>query len=295
LWSALLLTLWANLHASFPLAAVIGGCLALDALIAAQWKTLRQWLIFAAACLVAVCLNLNGIAGILQPFHVARLESLSFIAEWLPSTPRFTPQFYGMLLLVLGLLLWRGVRIPVGRLLLLLGLLPLAFMQVRHQSWFAIVAAVVIPPLLGSGAKPAGRVAPLALAAVPLLLIRALIPLTPPETDANPQRLLAAIPPELRRQPVFNEYGFGGPLILAGVRPYIDGRSELYGDAFMTDYMAIADGDMGRFDRAVKRYGIRWAVLPTQGTSRLRDTLGRSPGWKRIYADKVGVIHVRRD
>src|SRR5262245_25680208 len=56
-WAALLLVAWTNVHGSFPLATVIGGCLALDALIAAQRKTLKAWLGFAGLCLVAVCLN----------------------------------------------------------------------------------------------------------------------------------------------------------------------------------------------------------------------------------------------
>src|SRR4029079_18992028 len=120
----------------FPMAAIVGGFLALDALIAAQWKTLRQWLVFAAVCLVAICVQVNGVAGILQPFRVANLKTLHLIAEWLPTTTNNSPQFYGALLLVLGILLWRGVRIPIGRLLLLLTMLMLAFMQLRHQSWF---------------------------------------------------------------------------------------------------------------------------------------------------------------
>jgi hypothetical protein len=211
----------------------------------------------------------------------------------MPSSPQFTPNFYCVLLPVLGLMLWRGVRVPVGRLLLLLALLGLAFTQVRHQSWFAIVAAVLLPPLFGTKPQPALKLAPLALAAVPLLLIRALWPLTPPETDANPRHLIAAIPPELRGQPVFNEYTFGGPLILAGIKPYIDGRSELYGDDFMNDYTEIAKGDWGRFNRAVKRYNIRWTILP-QGEFKLREELDHSPEWRRIYADKVGVIYVRK-
>ena len=294
LWAALLLTLWANLHGSFPIAAIIGAGLALDSLIAAKWKTLRDWLLFAAVCLVAVCLNANGLAGVLQPFHVANLKTLHLIAEWQPSTPRFTPQFYGVMLGAIGLLLWRGVRVPVGRLVLLLALLALAFMQVRHQSWFIIVAAALVPPLFGGRPQPQVRLAPLALAAVALLAVRALWPLTPPETDSNPRSLLAAIPPELKSQPVLNEYSFGGPLILAGIRPYIDGRSELYGDDFLTDYVEIADGDMARFDRAVRRYGIRWTILPAD-KSKLREQLDKSNGWRRIYADKVGVIHIRQN
>ena len=292
LWSALLLTLWANLHGSFPLAAVIGGFLALDALIAAKWKNLREWLVFAGACLAAVCLQVNGIDGILQPFRIANLKSLHLITEWLPSSIKNTPQFFGVLLLVLGILLWRGVRIPVGRLLLLLAMLGLAFFQVRHQSWFAIVAAVVLPPLLGRKIEAKGSGLPILAAAVPLLLARTLIPINPPESVANPGALFAHIPPELKSQPVFNEYGFGGPLILAGIKPYIDGRSEMYGDDFMTDYTEIADGDTERFQRAVKRYGIRWAIVPVE--FKFREKLDHLPGWRRIYADKVGVIFVRQ-
>jgi hypothetical protein len=293
LWSALLLTLWANLHGSFPMAAIVGGFLALDALIAAEWKTLRQWLIFAGACLIAICLQLNGIDGILQPFRIAQLKTLHLITEWLPSTTKNTPQFFGALLLVLGIMLWRGVKVPVGRLLLLLAMLLLAFFQIRHQALLAIVAAVLIPPLLGKKTEAKGNAVPILVAAIPLLLARALWPLTPPESVSNPRGLLAHVPAELRSQPVFNEYSFGGPLILAGIRPYIDGRSEMYGDDFMLDYTAIADGDMDRFDRDVKRYGIRWAILPVE--FKLREKLEKTPGWRRIYADKVGVILVRTE
>ena len=293
LWSALLLTLWANVHGSFPMAAVIGGFLALDALIAAEWKTLRQWLVFAGVCLVAICLQVNGIEGILQPFRVAQLKTLHLIAEWLPTTTKNTPQFFGALLIVLGIMMWRGVRVPIGRLLLLLTMLFLAFSQLRHQSWLAIVAAVLLPPLLGKKAEAKGKSLPILAAAIPLLLARAMWPLSPPESVSNPRSLLAHVPPELRSQPVFNEYSFGGPLILAGIRPYIDGRSEMYGDNFMVDYTAIADGDMARFDRAVKRYGIRWAILPQE--FKVKTILEHSPEWRRIYADKVGVILVRTE
>jgi len=294
LWATLLLTVWTNIHGSFPLAAAIGAALALDALIKAEWKTLREWLVFAGASLVAVCLNANGPAGLLQPFHVAGLETLHLIDEWQPSTLGRTPIFYCVLFAGLGALLWRGARVPLGRLVLLLAMLGLAFSQMRHQSWFVIVAAVLVPPLLGTRAEPVGRLALLALAGLPLVAIRALLPLTPPESVASPCQLLAAVPPELKGQPVFNEYSFGGPLILAGIRPYIDGRSEMYGDAFVRDYVAIGNGDWARFNRAVDRYHIRWTILPA-GNSRLHRELDASGKWRRIYADRVGVIHVRRD
>jgi hypothetical protein len=187
-------------------------------------------------------------------------------------------------------MLWAGTRVPLGRLAVLLAMLLLAFTQVRHQSWFAIVGAVLVPPLFATKAVPARRLLPLGLAAVAAVAVRLALPATPPDNVANPRALIAAVPAALRAQPVFNEYSFGGPLILAGIRPYVDGRSELYGDAFMNDYVAILGGDLARFDRAAARYNIRWAMLPANST--LAALLVKS-GWRRVYADKVGVILAR--
>jgi hypothetical protein len=291
-WSLVLPLLWTNIHASFPLAVVIAGAIALDAMIEAQWKNWRQWAAFIAGTVVAVLLNANGLPGILQPFHVTRLAMLPSIVEWQASTPSMTPEFYAVLLIALGAILWRGVRLPVGRVLLLLFLLGLAFSEVRHQSWLIIVAALVVPPAFRSGGSMTERVPPYLLAAFALLIARAALPLMPNESPANPGRLLAAVPPQLRSQPVFNGYSLGGPLILAGIRPYIDGRADMYGDSFFADYKEITDGDMDRFNRAVKRYDLRWTILPYDNAALIRQ-LDSSRSWRRLYSDKVGVIHMR--
>jgi hypothetical protein len=216
------------------------------------------------------------------------------VQEWQPSSLQGTPQFYAVLGIVLLALLYKGVRIPIGRLVLLLLLAGMAFNEVRHQSWFIIVAACVIPPPLGTQAAPASTPRRLAYSAIPLLLIaRTLLPFVPPENGANPRNVIAAVPASLRGEPVFNGYTFGGPLILAGIRPYIDGRADMYGDAFVLDYSRITDGDMGRFNAVVQQHGIRWTMLPARSV--LAHALDRSPQWKRVYADRVGVIHVRQD
>ena len=292
LWWTLILVVWTNLHASFPLAAPIGAAIAFDSLMAVKWKTLREWVIFALVSLVAICANANGIAGIVQPFHVSGFEMLTVIGEWSPTTTHNTPEFFVVLLAGLGLLFWRGVRIPLGRLALLLVTLGLAFVHMRHQSSFIILAACIVPPLIPSRKSGKSVPVPLLLAALPMLAGRALLPLTPPEGPANPRQLIAAVPAEVRNQPVFNGYTFGGPLILAGIRPYIDGRAEMYGDAFVMDYTKALKGDFAAFNRAVDRYGIRWTILPTNDV--LTQQVESSGQWRRIYADKVGVIDVRK-
>jgi hypothetical protein len=219
---------------------------------------------------------------------------LPYIGEWHASATTNTPFFFGVLLFGLGGLLWAGVRVPVGRLLLLLVLLALAFAHVRHQSTFIIVTCCILPPLCRTSVRWTPTPIWLSAAAVPFLAFRLIVPVTPPESAANPRGLIAAIPPSLRSRPVFNDYTFGGPLILAGIKPYIDGRAEIYGDAFIIDYSNIAEGDLGAFDRAVRRYGIRWVILQ-RNQDRLLNALESSGKWRRIYTDPIGSIDVRQD
>ncbi len=296
LWLALLMLAWANLHGSFVLGFLILGAVALDALVAGQWRRrlLFGWLNLALAALVLALLNANGLTGFLHPFRVIGLENLAFIDEWQPSTPRFTPFFFVILLGTLGALLVRGVRLTIGEALLLLVLTAMALTQVRHQSWLAIVALLILVPRLAPGRTGAGAptIPKAALAAAAILIASSLLPPLPVESQGNPRTLLAHIPAGLRDKPVLNGYSFGGPLILAGIPPYIDGRSEMYGDAFVADYFAMMRGDRARFDRAVTDHGIAWTMLPP-GTG-LVAVLDASPGWRRVYADRIGVIHVRR-
>jgi hypothetical protein len=292
LWCALIMVIWTNLHGSFPLGILIAGGFALDAMIKSHWKLLPQWSTFVAASILCALLNANGLPGLLQPFHIAGLEMLPRIQEWQPSTPAMTPQFYVALTCGLGLLLWFGVKVSLGRLLLLLGMLGLAFIQLRHQSWFVIVAAASLPPLFGGRGWDKHRVWPVMLMAIPFLALRLAIPLTPVESPANPSQLLSALPKDLRSKPVMNGYTFGGPMILAGIKPYIDGRAEIYGDAFFADYTKIIDGDFARFDRAVRRYGIQWTILPHSDGKLIRE-LDSSPDWQRFASTKAGVVHVR--
>ena len=292
LWATLLLVVWTNLHASWPVAILVEVAIAFDALASVGWSTIRPWLVFGLASVVALAMNANGLAGLQQPFETTSLAMLPFIAEWHASTTNSTPSFYGAVIVGVGALLYMGVRVPSGRLALLLVLLGMAFLHVRHQSFFIIVAACVLPPLVKG--RPASQKVPrwLLAGALPMLAFRAFAPLLPPEGIANPRRLLAAIPPELRNRPVLNDYSFGGPLILAGIRPYIDGRAEIYGDAFVANYFKITDGDMQAFDDAVRRYEIQWTML-TYSQAKLIRSMETSGRWRRVYADEIGVIDVR--
>jgi hypothetical protein len=293
LWWVLILAIWTNLHASFPLALPVAGAIGLDALVKTQWRYVRDWIVFGLASIAAMSLNANGIAGVLQPFNISGLSILPLIGEWHASTPSNSGIFYGLLLCGLGGVLWARVRFPVGRLLLLLVMLTLAFAHVRHQSSFAILAACIIPTLWPS--QPLETKVPYwALAgALPFLIVRGALPIVPPMNSGNPWRMIAAVPEELKSRPVFNEYSFGGPLILSGIKVYIDGRAEMYGDAFVTAYSQMTKNDFDAFNRTVSKFNIQWVMLPLAEKYLVRE-ITKSGSWCEIYRDQLGIVAVRK-
>jgi hypothetical protein len=165
-----------------------------------------------------------------------------------------------------------------------------------------LAVLIVTPKFVGDGRRLAGPlfasagerrawIAAAIFAALAISAVRAATPLRPRETFANPSGLIAHIPESLKNQPVLNEYSMGGPLILNGIKVFIDGRADMYGDAFVSDYLKIIAADVPVFNRAVCKYGIRWTMLQTDNP--MLKVLDASSAWKRIYSDKVGVIHVR--
>jgi hypothetical protein len=297
--TALLMVPWANMHGGFVFGLAIAGAFGLEALVASADKkrALRQWLIFGVACALAVFINGNGPEGVIHPLRFTQLQMLPLIDEWKPSSPATTPFFFGVLAVTLALIAWKRPRLHWVRWLVLAGLLGLALLQQRHQATFAIVAVMLLPQGFARGAEAKSLADPMlrwvaAAGAALLVVVRAAMPFTPPENEANPWKLIAAVPPELRAQPVLNGYSMGGPLILSGIRPYVDGRGDMYGDRLVLGYSRIARGDAKEFDQAVQRWNIRWAILPNESRG-LIALLDRLPEWRRIASDKVGVIYVR--
>ena len=294
--AALLMISWANLHGSFVIGLVIAGAFGLEALLSSEDRptAFRAWGLFGLACIAAIFINANGVEGVLHPLRIANLQMLPLIDEWKPSSPKVTPFFFAALTAVLLLISLRRPILHPVRWLLLGFLLVMAMLQVRHQAVLAIVSAMVLPTGFARRREPAqATIASLvAGAAAVLVLVRAVLPVALPVNEANPWRLIAAVPPQLRSQPVLNGYAMGGPLILSGIRPYVDGRGDMYGDALVVGYKRITDGDPVALREAVERWNIRWAILPHR-YAKLLALLDRSPGWRRIHEDSVGVIYER--
>jgi hypothetical protein len=71
---------------------------------------------------------------------------------------------------------------------------------------------------------------------------------------------------------------------------FVDGRSEVYGDAFLQRYAAVAQGSEapdGLFDQ----YGIKLALMPP-GIA-LATELRQDPSWAKIFEDGTAALFMR--
>jgi hypothetical protein len=298
--AALLMLLWANLHSSFLFGLILAGALALEALVMrARPAVLRGWAIFGLLALIMALATPHGIDGLLYPMQVSAMRTLPLIGEWQPTNFADQPAFALLIGAGLYLIVRTRVRVPLVRMLITVVALVLALEHARHQAIFAIIAPMLLAAPIAeamTAAKPASRRTwPLIFVLLGCASVAATARLALPAVDQegvnNPVETLDHLPRSLTRRPVLNGYAFGGPLIRRGIAPFIDGRADMYGDAFMEEYARIDSGDMAAFGRAATRYGIEWTILPP--TSRLVAALDRTHGWRRLRFDEHAVVHVR--
>lgn len=319
----LAMLLWANLHGGFTLGLLLGGAFAVEALLGARDADERKalflgWAKFGAAAFVVACITPYGPEPILVTLRIFGMgDALAFISEW--KSPDFQKQPLAELVLLVALYaaLSRGLKLPLLRLLIVLGLLHLYLSYARNAELLAMLAPLAIAPLLarqwpalrphcaaGLGASLADQAAALAkpagLAAVAVgIAACATIALglvryggIVPPLSTMPSTAMAYVKQAGIGGRVLNHYNFGGYLIHAGVPTFIDGRGELYGRDFIRRY-ADTIGLRGAepLEQLLERNRIDWTFMPPdQPANRL---LARLPGWRQAYADEAAVIFVR--
>jgi hypothetical protein len=293
--------LWANSHGSFVVGYLMLAVAGVEALIAAGRagfvRTAAGWGLAAIGVVAATVAGPHGLATLTFPLGHAANPSLASIGEWLP-LDFSRPNGFEIALFAFLLALSRGVRVAPTRMLAVIGLTHLALSHARHQLLLGLLAPVLAAPAFGALKPPAPgfaarRARPATLAVLALLAIaaataRLMLPAGPRDHDATPLAAVAAIPADLKGQPVFNDYSFGAYLIFVGIPPSIDSRAELYGPAFLADYGRAA-ADRCVLATALKTIGATWTMLAPRNPA--AEAMNRLPGWTRFYQDKFAVMH----
>ncbi len=308
---------WANLHGGFTFGLMLGGAFGLEALIGARDGAERKrlfvaWLKFGVAALLAACVTPYGPESILVTLRIFDLgDSLSLISEW--KSPNFQSDPMQELVLLVGLYvaLSRGLKLPLMRLLIVIGLVHLFLRYARNAELLALVAPLVLAPLiarqwpaqrsdpqasgrLGALARLAGHAVVAACLALGVVFAGGLLRFgdvkAPPSTV--PQAALDYVHEAGIKGRVFNYYGYGGFLIRAGIPTFIDGRGELFGGAFIKLYAeAVSLRGDEPFDQLLDRYNIDWTFLSKNQPA--NQLLARLPGWRQAYSDDQATIFVR--
>ena len=308
----LAMLLWANLHGGFTLGLMLCGFFALEAVVTASDAVRRrflfvEWLKFGTAAVLVACITPYGPESMLVTLRIFGLgEALGLIKEWQSPDFQNLPMQELMLLAALFGALACGFKLPVLRVVLVLGFLHLFLKHARNIELLALLAPLAVAPILARQwpslrpdgeallARPAGWSSTTLALSFAALFAACMIKLAniQPPTDTTPIAALEFAQRENLRGPVFNDYDFGGFLIHAGIPTFIDGRGELFGGDFIKRY---ADAIKLRGDDPLglilDRHGIEWTLLANdQPANKLLELL---PGWQRAYRDETATIFVR--
>lgn len=321
IWLLPVMTLWANMHGGFTFGLALACALAAEAVLAARQRrqaavAARTWGVFLALAFASALLNPQGPHGLWFTWQVLFEDSyaLTRIGEWQsPNFHRFQP-LEVWLLGALAIALHRGLRLPPVRLLLLLALIHLSLKHIRNVELLGLLGPLILAPafaaqwrrphekqnfeagdrFFGALGRPAGAGATLLAVVLAYPVTLALsqgAPLTLPDKSAPALAVRAAQDAGING-PVFNDYGWGGYLILIGVPPFIDGRADVYGNAFIKEYVeAVELKTSGGLQTLLAKHGVAWTLLaPDRPAAALLDRL---PGWRRLYTDAAAVVHVK--
>jgi hypothetical protein len=246
-----------------------------------------------------------GWRGLLFPFALTGMKTLGGIGEWRAPDFQTIQPIEVALMAALYVGFSRGVKVPVPRLLVVLGVLHMALQHTRHQMIAGLVGALILAapfgralataPIAVAVAAPSARGKKIGTAiagcVIALTVLRVAYPAARVDGPTSPITALAHVPKSLADQPVLNQYDFGGYLIFHGVRPFIDARADMYGDAFLNQYADITRPDPALLEQTLASKNIRWTILAANSPAlAVMDGLS---GWRRLYADAFAVVHVR--
>jgi len=134
-----------------------------------------------------------------------------------------------------------------------------------------------------------------------LVVVAALVKISQPLSPAvNEEAQAKTLPVEavtfLKQEqpagPIFNSYNWGGYLIweLPEYPVFVDGRTDLYDDAFLREYLSLVFAQ-GNWEETLDKYGIKLVLIEPQ--SMMGQLLVERPGWEQVYLDEMATIFVR--
>lgn len=322
-----LMLLWVNLHGGYVLGLVLitialSG-IALDGLIEKRprrevLKRLAPLAFVLMACVLVVPLNPNGLRLFTYPFETLFSPVMQeHIEEW------FSPNFHQNRFLALAVLMFATFaalalspkRLRLSELVMLSATGYAVLRSGRHLPIFAFAAVPLLaehatlwiknqdwslrffaPERAASKQQTGLRFAALLLALiVSMMNVRHVVARQAVAEETHfPARAVEFIRSENLPDPIFNWYDWGGYLIwklYPERRVYIDGRADVYGDAFIAEFLRASKGQ-GDWREPLRRYKVRTVIVKPD--SPLASLLLKEEGWSKAFEDGQAIVLVKQ-
>lgn len=314
--------LWVNLHGGFVSLPLVLGLLTAVLLVERQRPKARRYGILGLLCIAATLVNPYGWR---LDVHVIRYLNASWILDYVqefqsPSIRSESMVMFAILLLAGSALVSRAFNRKQyfeGALTLLWGFAALR--SARHIPFYAISAAPLLASELSMAWREVSQRAPVGAARrvfweigqefgrsrrVSLWMVFAgcgvlaaaptglgfpdqKFPVQAVEQNRNWLTPSGAMP-RLLTSDAWADYIIFR--LYPRQRVFFDGRSDFYGPALGADYLALNQAAFN-WRELLDRYAFQAALLPRSWP--LSTMLGREPGWREVYRDKLAVLCVR--
>lgn len=263
---------------------------------------------------LAVMLNPHGPRMLIYPFQTISIGTLQdFIAEW--QSPNFhalqNQPFLWMLLLAMVSFAFTHQRVRVVEMLQILTFTYMGLSAGRNIALFSLVAAPIISrhgysslePLIRD--RPPGKQFPKTFARILnwtlfiLLLVASTFKLSIPLqqevnlkaiADQQPVGAVGYIKDNHPPGPLFNSYNYGGYVLwqlYPEYRSFVDGRTDLFNDEILEEYLSIWLAEFG-WENKLAKWGIE--LILVESNSPLAIAL-RDSEWTLLFEGENAVLH----
>ena len=315
-----LMIVWANIHSTFVLGLflyyIVAGFSGLRQMRAHNVKDLKLTVFATILVTLSALMTPYGIFSFIPAWTIMGMQMLAHIQEWQPPNFRQSPIHLAYLVGLFALMTAFGIKLQGPRIAVLMAVVWLGFSYLRGFMIFLLTIPFVFGrpageqvaflkpqnPDLSADTDPVLR--SLRQNARGIAVVCGMVALmasfftfryadVEPPRSAAPRDAINYVKRAHISGRVLNAYDFGGYLIFSGIPTFIDGRTELFGDAFLQKYFEIVGSvdPRGAF-RLLDEYGIDWVIL--KPAMPLAKALQSSEIWSNVYSDDISTIFVRR-
>ena len=314
-----LMVVWVNMHSGFPALLAVLGILVAGCALSRDWRGTKRYGCVLAACAAATLINPNGIGLHLD---IAKFLNSSWamanISEYQSPVFRTESVYCYMGLLFLALMacgrhfvrrewtecLWilffaTGSLVSARHIPLFIAMtLPLVGLAL-NEWWVKFTAGKPRTSITGVLAemseKVTGNLQPVSIWTA--VIVVGVVLFTSPKnwpTDLSakffPVQVVHDSEDQLAAARVFTTDQWGDYLLWTGYprqKVFIDGRSDLYGEAIGRDYLTILEARPG-WREAMARYKVNMVLVPPD--TPLIELLSFNPDWHVLHRDKQAVL-----